>query len=151
MLYRDESEFAFGAVKFLDESPNTPRPNAKVFVSVEFSGDGLEIPVLCLLDTGADWSVLNWEVAQMLGCHKHPPLDEIKYDTRHGTIKGELVRVPYRIRASKGRNLEGEATFFVSEDWPMNEASVLGYNGFLQHLNFALSPTENQFYFGHAG
>ena len=62
MLRRlDGSAFATGMSLYLDEDPRHPSRTARIHVKFEFDGE----TVFALLDTGASWSVLNAELAQV--------------------------------------------------------------------------------------
>ncbi|MBI4531612.1 MAG: hypothetical protein HY709_08815, partial [Candidatus Latescibacteria bacterium] len=48
--------------------------------------------------------------------------------------------------AEEGENVEVEATWFISPDWP--GPIVIGWKGCLERLRFAVDPSEDTFYFG---
>ena len=65
MLKLGEAPFTQGRLKFLDHNPKAPEPTAKIFV--QFLVADLAPMVVAQLDTGAAWSVLDPEVADLLG------------------------------------------------------------------------------------
>lgn len=140
MFRLGDQPFAQGRGRFSDHLPSRSERTAKVFVRIQFAGLP---PQLAQLDTGAAYSILDAETADVLGFE---PLEDLALSTRLGTISGQLGRFPLRLIADEGESLTVESTFFVSPDW---DAGVfLGYSGLLEHLRFAIDPRENLFYFG---
>lgn len=135
--------FISSRAKFSDQAPGTQELTAKVFVKVEFPG--LEGSWLAQLDTGAAYSMLDVEVAKVLGLLDGDG-EPTQVHTRHGMIKGHLERVPLILVADEGDPLEVETTFLISREW--NGRTFLGYTGFLERLRIALDPLVNDFYFG---
>lgn len=131
-----------GSRRFQDHFSPADRGNAKIYLPVV--AESLNFEILALVDTGADWSVLAAEVAGVLGLFNRDG-ESLTLSTRLGNYSGTLERLRILIRADLGDSLEVDATFFVSEEWPAG--TFLGYNGFLQHLLFAVDATENRLYF----
>lgn len=112
------------------------------------------LDILALLDTGAEWSVIGGETAQIIDDELGAPTGSISMSTRVGKIAGTLRRSDITLPAEKGYgdDLTIESTVFVSEEWdgPM----VLGFRGFLERIRFAVDPgafpDEQLFYFGMA-
>lgn len=111
-----------------------------------------EVTEFALLDTGAEWSVIDADTARILGDQLGPSTEPITLLTRFGKIKGCLHRLNITLLAEKncGSDLSVDGTVFVSEDWP--GPIVLGYHGCLERIRIALDPgvTEGQqiFFFG---
>jgi hypothetical protein len=60
----DDSLFATGVAGYLDKNPAHATESARVHVHVRFER---EFIVLGVLDTGAEWSVIGTEIAEVLG------------------------------------------------------------------------------------
>lgn len=144
MLKREGTAFTQGRSKFSDHNKEAPERTAKIFVRL-LVGD-LESTVVAQLDTGAAWSVLEPRVANLLGLLE---LDEpvTILETRFGTKRGRLVKVPIQFLADEGTSFEMEGTFFICPDWPPGR-NFLGYSGLLDSIRFAVDAQVNQFYFG---
>ena len=99
-----------------------------------------------MLDTGATFSVLHADLAEELGAFDEPDAPGLEMATRHGLLRGHLVRRPIWLLAEDGDSLEVDATFWVSPAWRYGH--FLGYTGLLQRIRFALDPESNQFHFG---
>jgi hypothetical protein len=102
--------------------------------------------MLAMVDTGAAYSVLDADVADELGAFDDAGVPEIELSTRHGPLRGRLVRREMWIIAEEGPTLGVEATFWVSSDWTFGH--VLGYSGLLERIRFAVDPLVSRFYFG---
>ncbi len=98
-----------------------------------------------LLDTGSEWAVLSWALAESLGYEHEPGQSEMAMLTRFGRIQGWMARESLQLRAEEGTDLEIEATWFVSPDWP--GPTVLGWRGCLDRFRFGLEPREEWFCF----
>ncbi len=116
--------------------------------------DDLDFTEYAFLDTGARWTVIGGNIATLLMdklCLSTEARSTIS--TRLGKFDGCLNRINMSLLASpdSGNDLTFEATVFVSEEWT-GPPIVLGYEGFLQHIRFALDPGikmgEQFFYFG---
>jgi hypothetical protein len=145
MLSLGEKIFTTGRARFRDEAPGTQEATAKVFVKIEFPR--LEGAGNCLaqVDSGAAYSMLEVELAQVLGVLDGNG-EPAKIQTRFGPISGRLERIPLYLVADEGDSLAVEATFLISREWPGK--TFLGYTGFLDRLRTALDPPMNDFYFG---
>ena len=112
----------------------------------------LEATDLALLDTGAEWSVIGGEVAEILEDELGFSTESFSISTRLGKISGSLYRIPISLLAEQnsGDDLTVESSVFVSDEW--NGPIILGYRGFLERIRFALDPgvvpDEQTFYFG---
>jgi len=115
-------------------------------VSVTCSGENLAGPFRALLDTASQWCVLSPQTAENLGLPMEPDALLLPLMTRFGRIQGRLERLQTTLVAEEGDDLEFEATWFVSEDWP--GPMVIGWKGGLERFRFALNPGEEIFYFG---
>jgi hypothetical protein len=121
-------------------------------VAVKCRVGSLEATDLALLDTGAEWSVIGGEVAEILKDEIGLPTESFSISTRLGKISGSLHRIPISLLAEQnsGDDLTVESSVFVSDEW--NRPIILGYRGFLERIRFALDPgvvpDEQTFYFG---
>jgi hypothetical protein len=99
---------------------------------------------LALLDTASHWCVLPPATAITLECDLDAPGDTHLL-TRFGRLTGQLVRLPTVLVAEEGENVEIEATWFISGDWP--GPMVLGWKGCLERVRFGFDPGSETFYF----
>jgi hypothetical protein len=143
MLTLNGERFASGRSRFLDHHPRFPEPTAKVFVKVVFTG--LDKTWIAQVDTGAAYSILEFEAAKTLGLFEMEG-EWTRVSTRLGLLSGRLIRLPMILMADEGRSLDVEATVFVSENW--RGGTFLGYSGLLDRLRIALDSPANLFYFG---
>ena len=96
--------------------------------------------VVALLDTGAAWSILGGDIAEVLSEQVGPAVEPITLDTRRGKMTGHLHRMMVSLLAEpgKGNDLQVDSTVMVAPDW--DGPPVLGFRGFLERLRFALDP-----------
>jgi hypothetical protein len=144
MLRLGEAGFTRGRSNYLDRRGEYPDSTAKIYVRLLIGARRL--PIYAQVDTGAAWSILDPRAAQSLGILESDGL-RTRLDTRFGSMKGNLVRVPVLFLADAGEDYETEGTFFISPDWPPG-CTFLGYSGMLDAIRFALDPQVNHFYFG---
>ncbi|QTA86202.1 Uncharacterized protein dnm_022230 [Desulfonema magnum] len=108
-----------------------------------------------LLDTGASWSVIGGDIAAIIEEEIGEPIQSFPISTRLGKISDSLHRIDISLLAEQnsGHDLTVDSTVFVSQEW--DGPIVLGYNGFLERIRFALDsgifPGEELFYFGKSG
>jgi len=144
MLFRqDGTEFASGRSRFLDYPPGSRERTSKIFVKIQ--AESIDGVVFAQLDTGAAWSILDAEIAEilsLLGSEGEP----VTMSTRLGKVNGRLERTSLAIVADEGESISVQATVFVSPDW--HAGNFLGYGGLLEHVRFAVDPSDNSFYFG---
>jgi hypothetical protein len=103
-------------------------------------------PTYALLDTGSEWNILDWLTAVRLGYDSMEEGASISLSSRFGIARGRLIRIPMGFDAAEGEDLELEATWFVSEEWP--GPTVIGWRGCLERIRFAFDTDEEWFYFG---
>lgn len=144
MLKLGDTDFSSGRAKFRD-SPSSPTRSARVYVKVAL--EGMAEPFLALLDTGAEYSVVDREIAEEVGLSDVDG-EPITLSHRYGRTAGKLVRTNLRMVADEGDTLLVDATVFVPEDvWPTGR-NFIGYTGFLERVRLGLDPQQNEIYFG---
>jgi hypothetical protein len=102
-------------------------------------------PTYALLDTAAEWCVLPADLARTWVEDLTPDPLVSPLQTRFGLLYGRLERMSLSFLAEEGRDLDIDATFFLSQDWigPV----VIGWRGCLERMNLALITNEDAFYF----
>ncbi|MBN1461662.1 MAG: hypothetical protein JXA57_19190 [Armatimonadetes bacterium] len=113
--------------------------------------DGLEVEHTAMLDTGAHWSVLPYDVAQALGIGVQGP-NRVRYKTRWGPIEGVLVTHSTRLGARQGEGIDLDVRWFVSDEWPEPPPMTVGWHWFLEKIAFGCDPgidldDQGRFYF----
>lgn len=143
MLELSGAPFCTGRAEFLDEPLPPTGKSPRIYVKV--AAEGMEEPFLALLDTGAEWSVLDKEIAEAVGLDQSQGTPT---SLRHsnGTSSGFLSRVTIRLLADEGADLSVDATVFVPDE--RFGKSVIGYSTFLEQVRLGLDPQSNHFYFG---
>lgn len=105
-------------------------------------------PVVALLDTAAEYSVLPEDVADAAGAGE--VLREVHMSTRFGKLTGRQRILPVELVAKEGRSLRFDATVLSMAEW--NRHVVLGFRGLLERIRFGLEPAapgdDGWFYFG---
>src|SRR6266850_7478928 len=144
-LQLDGANFSGGRATFEDNLPSVLGRSARVYVKIAVNG--LAEPILVLLDTGAEYSVLAREVAEDVGLDTADG-QATTIEHRGGSTPGKLIRTTVTMVADEGMSLDVDATVFVPDNgWPPGR-SFIGYSGFLSHVRFALDPQNNDIYFG---
>jgi hypothetical protein len=147
LLREDGSPFAGSRTTYLDAVPGqVTRRDAKVYVRIAVGDPALT--TMAMLDTGSTYSVLDADLADLIGAFDEADAPVVDLATRHGVLKGSLVRRRVWLLAEAGASLDVDATFWVARDWRFGH--FLGYTGFLQRVRFALDPESNQLHFGAA-
>jgi len=143
LIFSDGARFANGRADYLDHDSAAPEPSAKIFVRI--LPEGFDGPVLAQLDTGAAWSLFNYEIVQEMGLLGGDG-EEITVSTRDGSVTGRLEEATLTILAQEGDSLQVIARVLVAPDW--QGRTFLGYSGLLERIRFGLDPQANHFYFG---
>lgn len=108
-----------------------------------------------MIDTGAQWSVLNEQTVKIIDIFDENREKSTTYNTWDGPIKGYLERysLTFISRPEWGNDLEVEGTFLVTDEW--DGPNIIGYGGMLQHMRIALQPDHrgdnNLFFFAKSG
>lgn len=144
MLQLAGEDFSSGRAAFLDSLPSTPNRSARVYVRVAVPG--MDETFLALLDTGAEWSVLDREIAEQVGIADAEG-EVITLRHKEGATDGKLVRTTVTMIADEGDALDVDATVFVPDNaWPSGR-NFIGYSGFLEKIRIGLDPQNNHVYF----
>lgn len=101
--------------------------------------DGVAVTTNALLDTGAEWSVIGGDMAQLVEPYGSDTSIAITYSTRLGLLEGHLYRLGVELVADQGQNLHVDATVLLMPSWP-GPSVVLGYRGLLERVRFAMEP-----------
>jgi hypothetical protein len=99
-----------------------------------------------MVDTAAPWCILDGALATVFETAEAILVKHQTLSSRLGDIVGDLCRTSITLLADEGDSLTVEATVFVCHDW--QGPSVIGYNGLLERIRFAVDPSLNTFYFG---
>lgn len=91
-----------------------------------------------LLDTGAQWSLIGGEVADALRDQVDDEAHDVTLQTRLGTVRGRLHRVPITLVADEGIDLSVQSSILLAPEW--KGPLILGYGGFLERFRMALDP-----------
>lgn len=137
------ANFTIGRSLYSDRSPGSEEPTAKVFVKIAV--EALPGPIMAQLDTGAAWSILDADIAREMALLDGRG-EQTRISTRLGRVLGRLERTSLEILADDGESLTLQATVWVSPEW--HAGNFLGYAGLLQHIRFAIDPSDNSFHFG---
>lgn len=99
----------------------------------------LELVELALVDTGAQWTLIGGELADVVRPHVADLSDGPRYDTRFGKFATEQGRIEVELIADVGRDLAVDATVMLAPRWP-GPSIVIGYRGLLERIRIALDP-----------
>lgn len=91
-----------------------------------------------LLDTGAQWSIVGGELAELVDSDLGEPTEPVTIHTRLGDVTGTLRRLGVTLVADEGENLEVDGTVCIAPEW--TGPVVLGVRGFLERVRVALDP-----------
>jgi hypothetical protein len=126
---------------------------ALLTVAVRCTIAGLPFESQALLDTGAAWSIIGGDLAEMLGSRLGEPGQTMILLTRLGRIRGTLHPIEIVLVAERGESIAVSGSVLVAPGW--TGPVVLGYRGFLERLRFALDPgagsNDAWFFFASAG
>jgi hypothetical protein len=137
------SDFATGAVTFIDTVAGSSS-EARIFIPIRIPG----VPGLltAMVDTAASFCVVEGALAEILNEQHDSILENQALSSRLGRFVGSLCRIPITLHADQGQSVTVDSTVFLSSDW--TGPTVIGYNGLLERLRFAVDPPSNQFFFG---
>jgi len=94
---------------------------------------------LALVDTGAQWSLIGGELAELARPHLVDRVPGPRYSTRLGTFDTERGRVEIELVADHGMDLVVDATVLLAPDWT-GPPMVIGYRGLLERIRIAFDP-----------
>ena len=152
LFFRNGEPFAVGATLYayrpVTEQETSPRIILRLLLE-DFETTGF-------VDTGGVYLLLSPEVADNLRLQSDDGIPTVPLMFRGDRVSGALHRVSLTLPADQGDDLTVEATVFVPrltpfQEWPNDFPCVLGMLGCLEHLRFAVDPTNSTFYFGESG
>ena len=139
--------FAPGESTYDDRPATSRETTSRVFVEVIID----HIRTDAMVDTGSVYFLCSPQIANQLHLDDTESLGIENILIRGVNIQGRLHRIPLTIQAEIGESLELEVTAFVPDqsrvDWE-DFPCILGFQGCLERIRFALDPHTNTFYFG---
>jgi hypothetical protein len=113
----------------------------------------LPLETQALLDTGAAWSIIGGDLADMLRLRLGEPGQTMILSTRLGRFRGDLHELDIVRPAEQGDSLTVTGSVLIAPGW--TGPVMIGYRGFLERLRFALDPgagpDDAWFFFASAG
>ena len=149
LLTQDKAPFATGRAGYRDSIPEPEADQHGPDVVVRIKPQPLDFSVFAVVDTAAPWCILEPGIGYRLMDFLEPTGDPVILSTRLGFVRGNLYRGVVTLIAQEGKDLEIDATIFLSPDW--RGGNFIGYEGMLERARFAVDPGANLFYFGEVG
>ena len=135
------AEFVTGNQWYLDQMPERIERVGRIVIRARIQGRQFN----ALLDTGASFCVLAWDVAEDLGLDVVQGSPEMR--ALGGSIhEGVVFDVELMLPADQGEHLTVATSVWTSETF--HGPSLIGYCGLLEKIRFAVDPAQNLFYFG---
>ncbi len=149
LRFADGTLFATGAAPYAYR-PVTARESAPRVVLTVRLGD---IETSAFLDTGGVYLLCAPPLARRLGLNPQDGIPTPPLQLGRGRFDGALHRIGLTFIAADGDDLSIESTVFVpllklGEQWPEDFPCILGMQGCLERLRFAVDPNDDTFYFG---
>jgi hypothetical protein len=149
LQFADGRPFTTGLCHYEDWEQTSPgqTETPRIFVCLGIGG----FQTQAALDTGGVYLVCDPETADLLDPSSGASLGVHELLIRGCRYNGDLRKLTIRIQAEEGKSLELEVTAFIprlahGQEWRL--PSVLGLQGCLEFLRFAVDPGANTFYFG---
>ena len=143
----DGSLFTSGVAPIRFGPASSSEKSIRAIINVKIEGFQTE----GFIDTGGVFFLINPEVASAIGITPDPTDTETLL-WRGIHVGGSLHRMNLGILASDGSGLRLEATAFVpfngEDELLVNLPCILGLQGCLDRMKFAIDPSEDKFYFG---
>lgn len=148
MLLRADGEpFATGAVNYLFRPATEQEHSLRITIDIRIR----DFQSPAFIDTGGIYLICPPEVADVLDLQPQDVLFRERILLRGLSIGGSVYRLPLTLIADRGNSMLIEATAFVPDnehlDWD-DFPCILGMEGCLERLCFAVDPMNEIFYFG---
>jgi hypothetical protein len=148
LQFQDGQVFSTGSSTYAYRPVTEREKSPRIFLQISIDG----INTTAFLDTGAPYVVCTPEIAETLGLNLAAGVPFNNFNIRGSLLNGYLHRMMVTLLAEQGESLQVEATVFVpdlipSQNWE-NFPAILGMNGFLERIRFAVDPNQDTFHFG---
>lgn len=148
LWYRDGEPFATGVQPYLFRPATAADASKRLIIEVVIQGQR----TLAVLDTGAPYMICHPDIARGLGIDREAALiPKTRLLIRGAWIDGSIDRLEVTLRAAEGEELTISSTAFIPEleddRWP-GLPSIIGLEGCLERIRFAVDTVNNDFYFG---
>jgi predicted aspartyl protease len=147
LLRADGQPFATGAVNYLFRPATEQERSLRITIDIRIR----DFKSPAFIDTGGIYLICPPEVADVLDLQPEDVLFRERILLRGLSIAGSVYRLPLTLIADRGNSIIIEATAFVPDDehldWD-NFPCILGMEGCLERLCFAVDPVNEIFYFG---
>jgi hypothetical protein len=149
LRFTDGALFATGAAPYAYRPVTTGESAPRVVLTVRLG----QIETSAFLDTGGVYLLCSPELAVRLDLDPQDGMLTPPLDFGRGRFEGVLHRVHLTFVAADGDDLSTESTVFIprlkpGEEWPEDFPCILGMQGCLERLRFAVDPYDDTFYFG---
>jgi hypothetical protein len=149
LQYTNGDRFALGAAPYECRPASNRDSSLRIALAVVVD----TLPTYAMLDTGGVYLLCSPEVAASLSIDPADGIPASPILWRGMKINGRLQRLPVTLLASEGESLEIDATAFIPQLSPDQEEiadlpCILGLQGCLEFIRFALDPGTDTFYFG---
>jgi len=139
--------FAAGATEYQYRPATERETTPRITVEVEIAG----LRLTAFVDTGGIYFICPSSIEHHLGLDFADSVGQDRLVLRNRTIQGSLYRIPLTILASEGEEVTINATAFVPQDAYLDWGEfpcILGMQGCLERIRFAVDPQNEIFYFG---
>lgn len=142
----DGAVFARGSTRFSRSViPGSTLP--RIFIDVAVEG----VVTIAAIDTGGAYLVCEPQVARKAGLRPASSLGRQIVNIRGQSYPGHVYRQGIEILAQRGEVLRFQGIVFVpelapGETWGL--PSIMGFQGMLEFIRFAVDPLDDTFFFG---
>jgi hypothetical protein len=150
LRFADGTPFAQGATPYAYRAATEAETSPRIIITVMIG----EMQTTAFVDTGGVYLLCPPEIAHRAQLDRTMAIPTAPLRWGRGTVRGSLQRIPVTLVAAEGQSLTIEATAFVPEPgytWGDDMPCILGLQGCLENLRFAVDPNDDTFYFGALG
>ena len=149
LQFADGRHFATGAAPYAYRPATDREVSPRIIVSIRLG----DIVTSAFVDTGGIYLWCPPHIAGDLGVDLEEGELVGPIRSARGQFEGILLRAPLTLFAEEGHSLVIEPTVFIprlkpGEAWPEDFPCILGMQGCLERLRFAVDPNDDTFYFG---
>jgi hypothetical protein len=143
--FADGSPFSCGVCALSCRPIRESDSSLRILIPVKIGN----IETQAVVDTGGVYLCCDKQTAQDLRLDPAVGLETLTLIGGMGKIRGSLHRISLTLVPDRGQGLELQVTAFIPhQDEIWNLPSLLGFQGCLERLRFAIDMTTDSFYFG---